>query len=153
MRVYSRKTGKPGFSNLYSKFSHYEAASNRIGWQVTREVAKQIKSETRSNILERLERQSGELYASVYFRKRQRKLPTYEVGVGAEYAEAPEFGTGVYNIFGKGRQEEWIYKSESTGEFVTTIGQESTMFFNDALENNLGRYPSLLKVEMGRMLR
>jgi hypothetical protein len=27
------------------------------------------------------------------------------------------------------------------------------MFFNDALENNLGRYPDLLKVEMGRMLR
>jgi hypothetical protein len=153
MRVYSRKTGKPGFSNLYTKFSNYQKNGDKVAVNVTREVAKNIRLDTRRNIKERLERQSGELYQSAYFRRRYRILPTYEVGVGAEYAEFPEFGTGEHNIFGRGRKESWVYRSESTGLFVTTTGQESQMFFNDALENNLGRYPDLLKVEMGRMLR
>jgi hypothetical protein len=153
MRVYSRKTGKPGFSNLYNKFSNYKRDGEKACVAVTREVAKRIRQDTRSNIKERLQRQSGELYQSAYFRRRYRILPTYEVGVGAEYAEFPEYGTGEFNTFGRGRKESWVYLSESTGQFVTTTGQESKMFFNDALENNLGGYPDLLKVEVGRMLR
>ena len=153
MRVYSRKTGKPGWSNLYAKFSQLDAGQEKACNIITKKVARNIKRDTQRNIRQGTQGQSSELVRSVYYKKRVRKLPTHEVGVGAEYAEFVEFGTGKYNIFGKGRRTPWLYKSVYQNKFYWTEGQKPVMFFNNALNENLDRFPNLLKVEVGRMMK
>jgi len=145
MKVYSTKTGKPGFASVYSKFEQVKKQGERHTEEITREVALEIRRDTRQNIRTSLETQTGQLARSAYLKKRRGSNPTYEVGVRADYAEYTEFGTGIYNIFGRGRTEPWKYFSKNTNRWVSTRGQEANLYFNDALESNLGRFPDRLR--------
>jgi len=151
-RIFSSKTGKKGFSGLVSKFSSFLRDSNKSSKETSQEVSERIARDTRNNIRSSLQTQTGELESSVYSKKKS-IFGTYEVGVNAPYAEYAEFGTGIYNIFGKGRKGGWVYRKESTGEFFYTEGQKPQLFFNKALEKNLGRFSDTLKTKIRRRIR
>lgn len=153
-RVYSSKTGKKGFASLARKFEQFNTRTQRSGNIITREVALDIRRDTRENIRNSFQRQSGILERSPFFRKVYGgSLPTYVVGVGAEYAHFLEYGTGRYNMLGGGRQDSWVYKSATDGLFYTTYGTPGALFFSDAVERNLNRYPDKLRDKFRRDLR
>jgi HK97 gp10 family phage protein len=55
---------------------------------------------------------------------------------GAQYAKFVEYGTGLYNINGNGRQTPWRYK-DSKGNWHTTSGQMPQAFINPSVRANL----------------
>ncbi len=152
-KIFSLKTGKRNFTGLLQKFNKYLMDSNIMSNRVTRKMASSIVKDTRININSSVGKLSGELESSVYYKKISGKETTYEVGVSAPHAEYPEFGTGKYNIFGKGRKDGWVYHDDFSNEFYYTEGQKPKLFFNRALDKNLGRFSNLLKTEVRRHIR
>ena len=56
---------------------------------------------------------------------------------GTKYAEFVEFGTGIYNEHGDGRQTPWRYQDRD-GNWHTTKGQVSKPFIRPAFAEHLG---------------
>lgn len=140
-RIYSTKTGKRGRAALTDRIQHLRRHSREDGSAMTRQIALDIRRDTRSNIRESGLIASGILEKSPYIQKISGGADAeYEVGVRAEYAQFPEFGTGRYSLLGGGRQTPWVYLSPTTGEFVTTVGQKPNLFFSSAVQDNMERY-------------
>ena len=49
------------------------------------------------------------------------------------YAVFVEYGTGIYNMNGDGRQTPWVYYDDYIGQWVTTQGQAPKMFMGNTL--------------------
>ena len=66
---------------------------------------------------------------------------------GAWYAEFVEYGTGIYNENGDGRQTPWRYKDRE-GNWHTTSGQEPQPFIRPAVAEHIGELDEKIKMAM-----
>ena len=55
------------------------------------------------------------------------------IGTNLEYAPYIEYGTGIYNVNGNGRQTPWVYKSPKDDKFYYTHGMMAQPFMFPAL--------------------
>lgn len=63
----------------------------------------------------------------------------------AEYSSALEFGTGIFNTNGDGRQTPWVYSPDGGGTYFTTSGQQAQPFFFDNFEQGKITIPAQIK--------
>ena len=66
---------------------------------------------------------------------------------GAWYAEFLEFGTGIYNESGNGRQSPWQYKDRK-GNWHTTQGMEADPFIRPSVAAHIGELEDGIKQAM-----
>lgn len=66
---------------------------------------------------------------------------------GAWYAEFVEYGTGIYNENGDGRQTPWRYQDRE-GNWHTTQGQEPQPFIRPAVAEHIGELDERIKQSM-----
>lgn len=62
------------------------------------------------------------------------------VGSNVPYAAYVEYGTGIYNLFGEGRQTPWVYYDEELGRYFKTEGQRPSLFLSRAVSEVLSRW-------------
>lgn len=55
---------------------------------------------------------------------------------GVKYAEFIEYGTGINNIHGDGRQTPWRYYNQRLGRYVTTRGSQPYPFLRPSITGN-----------------
>ncbi len=60
-----------------------------------------------------------------------------QIGSSSEYAEWVEYGTGIYNKFGRGRMTPWVFFNELEGDFFRTVGQKPQPFMTPAFEDQI----------------
>ena len=135
-------SGSNGMSALRSKFKHYSKNIVIKSDKGLKDIANDIKDQSRSNVRTEDVLDSGELLGSHYVRKIG--FLTYQTGISAPYAIFPEFGTGIYNMFGRGRTDGWHYFDISSGEWVFTYGQRPKLFFSDALEKVIPTFSEVM---------
>lgn len=71
---------------------------------------------------------------------------------GAWYAEFLEFGTGIYNEDGAGRQTPWRYQDRH-GEWHTTSGMEADPFIRPSIAEHLGELEQGIEQIIGNLQR
>lgn len=71
---------------------------------------------------------------------------------GAWYAEFLEYGTGIYNESGDGRQTPWRYKDRE-GKWHTTQGMQADPFIRPSIAEHLGELESGIDEVMGNLKR
>ena len=93
-------------------------------------IALAVESEAKANLdAHKLKDSTGYLRESII------AVPTPEgaaVQVLAPYAWYVEYGTGIHNVFGRGRRTPWVYKHRSRG-YVRTRGRKAKPFFGPAV--------------------
>lgn len=71
---------------------------------------------------------------------------------GTWYAEFLEFGTGIYNENGTGRQTPWRYKDRE-GNWHTTRGMEADPFIRPSVAKHIGELEDGIQTIMGNLQR
>ena len=66
---------------------------------------------------------------------------------GTQYWEFVEYGTGLYNQKGNGRQTPWTY-ADGNGQFHTTSGQQAQPFVRPAVANVVPKLRSKFETEV-----
>jgi HK97 gp10 family phage protein len=66
------------------------------------------------------------------------------IGTNTEYAPYQEFGTGIYNEDGNGRQTPWTYRTPD-GRVFTTEGNKPQPFLRPAFEENIQKIREILE--------
>lgn len=66
------------------------------------------------------------------------------VGSNIEYSLFVHEGTGIYAKNGNGRMTGWVYE-DAKGETYFTRGQKPNPFLQDAVDNNLDKFPELFE--------
>jgi HK97 gp10 family phage protein len=134
--------GSNGMSALNSKFKQYSKQIVIKAENGLKEMSGKVSFESKKNVRSENVIDSGELLGSHYVRKIG--FLTYQTGISAPYAIFPEFGTGIYNMFGRGRTDGWHYFDISSGEWVFTYGQRPKLFFSDALEKVIPTFSEVM---------
>lgn len=71
---------------------------------------------------------------------------------GTWYAEFLEFGTGIYNERGNGRQTPWVWQDRN-GEWHTTRGMEPDPFIRPSVAEHIGELDAEVSHEIGNLQR
>ena len=133
----------------YRKLSaHMRAYKSRVyknTLDAMRRAGLRIEQSAKRNLAANGSIQSGALWESIRSTGALERDNRYEVHIiadakspeGTEYAEFVEFGTGIHNEHGDGRQTPWRYQDQD-GNWHTTRGQIPKPFIRPAFAEHLG---------------
>lgn len=118
------------------------------------EVAEHIAEDMRQHLADGGHIDTGNLYNSISTKteRTDKEINAY-IDIGAEsdegawYAEFIEFGTGIYNENGDGRQTPWRYQDRE-GNWHTTSGQQADPFIRPSVAAHIGELDQGIKEAM-----
>ena len=133
----------------YRKLSAFMRAYKSRVYKNTRATLRKLGHEIAESAKRNLAANGSIVSGDLYFSIRSEGVEDYKNGLivriiadatspeGTEYAEFVEFGTGIHNEHGDGRQTPWRYKDRD-GKWHTTRGQIAKPFIRPAFAEHYG---------------
>ena len=119
-----------------------------------KKTSERIVADAKQNLTDNGSVETGDLRNSITSNLEKNSTTVQaEIGTNVEYAPFVEWGTGVYNVRGEGRNTPWCYKDPETGEFVWTEGSKPYPFMEPAYLANKKNIARDLKESLDKAVR